>query len=269
MKYKERHPKEIANKVHKIESYHKKFLRRTIKSKVELREEYIYNSILSGIKIKKNDIAKLQPTEFRFLENLYLRVRSSYYSILKQYRKDHIKKLEIELQEIKNLLLPKIEGIEIDNKTRLKMPSFVRKFSIRQALIFIARDIAYEKMAIDPFFDFYQRKEATKSHVNTESMKTDTNGDELAIVDSNCSSQFATTLVEDAMLTAQEAAELTGYSINTIRQKTSQEKIPFHKLPNSSSVRYSKLELHEWMKGRKNEDSLLNNIANTLRKKKG
>ncbi|MCF8455923.1 MAG: helix-turn-helix domain-containing protein [Bacteroidales bacterium] len=71
------------------------------------------------------------------------------------------------------------------------------------------------------------------------------------------------------MLDANGAAKLTGYSVNTIRQKTSDRTIPFHKLPNGSAVRYSKTELLEWMEsgnGKKRE-SLFDNIANGIRQK--
>ncbi|MCF8459049.1 MAG: hypothetical protein K9H62_24200 [Bacteroidales bacterium] len=274
MKYNENHPKEILLKVHHYEETHIAFLKRKLEDNIDFKVEYIYQQVLSGIHRKKNNVVTFHPGSDRFLENLYLRIRQIYYEIIDKYKDAHISRLNDELETIKAWLIKSYDKEKYLDWELARAIEFISKFSIYQATNFIVRDIVYEKMISNPIFTntiknskgkFIQPKANGNNDLNgldTESLPFDKRIKGLEERSADVGS-------DNDMMDAQGAADFTGYKLATVRIKTSKRMIPFHKLPNSSAVRYSKKELLEWMKKGNfvTRVSLLENLANGIRKK--
>lgn len=276
MKFNENHPKEILDKVHQFEKKHIAFLQKRLKGKSEFKDEYIYEKVLSGIHRKKNNVVTFHPGSDRFLENLYLRIRQIYYEIIDKYKDAHISRLNDELETIKAWLIKSYDKGKYSDWELARAIEFIRKFSIYQATNFIVRDVVYEKMISNPIFTNTIKNSKDKftlpkaeaignndlNGLDTESLPFDKRIKGLEERSADVGS-------DNDMVDAQGAADFTGYKLATIRIKTSKKMIPFHKLPNSSAVRYSKKELLEWMKKGNvvTRVSLLENLANGIRKK--
>ncbi len=271
MKYDYKHSKIIFDRVHSIEKQHKTCLKRILKQNTEYHPEYIYEEFLGGIKKKKNRINTFHPGNDRFIENIFTKMRHEYFSIIQAYKTDHIKRLEVQLIKYKAHLISSYSKYNGDSESYNLGISFFRNFNIRQAINFIARDIAYEKMVDDPYFVLSSKEEpivvsTVESGLEDEvpnivgDLKIKKLEDQIRELQQRQS--------ENTMFTAKEAADFTGFSLNTIRQKTSDGKIPFHKLPNSSAVRYSRDQLLEWMRGKKQESgaSLLQGITSGIKR---
>jgi hypothetical protein len=276
MKYNENHPKEILDKVHRIEKKHITFLKKRLKENTELKDKYIFEKILSGIHRKKNKVATFHPCSDSFLDNIYLRIRHCYYEIIDKYKHNHLSKLNDELEAIKTWLIKSYKRDKYSEPEFARAIDFINKFSIYQATNFIVRDIVYEKMISNPIFS-YTAQNSQNRLIKPEPEvigKAELNGFEVEVSSHDQSTKVQQVLLTDIrsendMVDAQGAADFTGYKLATIRVKTSKKTIPFHKLPNSSAVRYSKTELSEWMKNGNTpaSASLLENLANGIRKK--
>ena len=276
MKYTENHPKEIIDKVNLYEEKHIAYLKRKLESPGEFKEEYIYEKILSGIYRKKINLETFHPGSDRYLENIFLRIRQKYYEIIDKYKEAQISKLNGELEAIKSWITNSYNRNKYSEPEFARAIAFINSFSIYQAINFIVRDIVYEKMINNPVFLFSSKQveeKISKPKLGTTKMDDSHESSDLSLIIEDKFKEMEDRISVKAgakeMLDAQGAADFTGYKLNTIRQKTSERKIPFHKLPNSSAVRYSKTELLEWMQNGNTPSkvSLLENIANGIRKR--
>ncbi len=252
------HPKEILEKVNYIEKKHKIMLKKLLKEKKQYQPAYISDEFLRGIILKNTNIASFHPGNNSFPSNIYYKISHTYYEIIRVYSSNHLDHLKTKIKEIKTNLAQAQEKHNPQGCQKGK--DFIVQFSINQAILFIARDIAYRNMREDAFFN---TKTAQQSeHQDSKSPRSDNNP--------NLTNQAASEQVPDDIITASGAAELTGLSINTIRQKTSKNTIPHHKIPNSSAVRYSKRELQAWITNSQPEStrSLLEGIKKNIRNKK-
>lgn len=253
-----KHPKEVLDKVNFIEKKHKAILKKFLKEKKQYQPAYIYDEVLRGIILKKTNIVSFHPGSDSFPENIYYKISHAYYEIIRVYSGNHIEHLQRKVNEIKAKLIVSHEKHYPQGSQKGK--DFIFHFNINQAINFISRDIAYRNMRGDAFFNTKTTQQS--EHQDSKSPRSDNNP--------NLTKQTASEQTSHDILTASGAAELTGLSINTIRQKTSKNTIPHHKIPNSSAVRYSKRELLSWIESTQtlNTKSLLDGIQRNIRKKK-
>ncbi len=281
MTYTDKHALEVSKKVALFEKRYHRFIRQAYKANKDLNTEYIQYEILSCIRKKKLDLITRHPGSDRYLENLYIRISQAYYEIIRKYKKNHIEHLITELSSIKDLLLPSYSKQNYSQEELELVINFTNKFTIDQATTFIAKRVSYENL-ISELTETSIRKDEDviieEPHADDSKpnpgISASTRKESLDIVEGNlpeASCENHESLVHNEFMNAEQAAEFTGYSIHTIRKKTSLNKIPFHKLPNSSAVRYSRTELQEWMASGKtySQTPLLENISIGIKKRNG